>query len=189
MRIVGGKLRGRTLAAPKSITIRPTTDRVRESLFNILEHGYSESLDGGRVLDVFAGTGALGCEALSRGARFALFIESGTEGRALLRQNVDTLGLADCTRIFKRDAIRPGPCPDNKPFGLVFADPPYGKKLAEKALKTLAGQGWLADQALLVVEEEKLSLPNDLEHFVCLERRDFGDTAVGIFRYTGGNNK
>ncbi len=189
MRIVGGKLRGRRLATPKSQTIRPTTDRVRETLFNILEHSYPENLSGGRALDIFAGTGALGCEALSRGAAYALFIETGAEGRALLRQNVDTFGLAGCTRILKRDATRPGPCPQDKPFNLIFADPPYGEKLAEKALKHLVSQGWLADRALLVLEEDKFALPNELENFELLERREFGLTAIGFFRFESGNDK
>ena len=187
MRIVGGRLRGRKLAVPKSQNIRPTTDRVRESLFNILEHSYGEDLENARVLDIFAGTGALGIEALSRGAAFALFIETGTEARALLRQNVDALGLAGCTRIFKRDATRPGPCPNGKPFNLVFADPPYGKGLGERAIATLVAQGWLADEALIVLEEKRESLPAVLDGFDALERRDFGGTTIGFFRYKGDN--
>src|SRR5277367_6104219 len=110
MRIVGGRLGGRTLAGPKSQAIRPTGDRLRESLFNILAHGHShgDPVTGARVLDLFAGTGALGLEAMSRGARFALFIDDAAEARALMRQNVEALGLGGVTRIFRRDATKLG---------------------------------------------------------------------------------
>src|SRR5690349_23967451 len=108
MRIVGGRLGGRTLAAPRSQAIRPTADRLRESLFNILVHAYGNPVDGARVLDLFAGTGALGLEAISRGAAFALFVDDGAEARALLRANVEALGLGGVTRIFRRDATRLG---------------------------------------------------------------------------------
>src|SRR3954471_2088718 len=124
MRIVGGRLRGRALAAPKSQTIRPTADRLRESLFNILAHAYGDPVTGARVLDLFAGTGALGLEAISRGAAFALFVDDGAEARALMRQNVETLGLAAATRIFRRDATKLGPAHPVEPFSLVFLDPP-----------------------------------------------------------------
>src|SRR4051812_21408319 len=108
MRIVGGRLRGRTLAAPKSQAIRPTADRLRESLFNILVHAYEDPVTGARVLDLFAGTGALGLEAMSRGAAFALFVDDGAEARALLRENVATLGLGGTTKVFRRDASKLG---------------------------------------------------------------------------------
>ena len=134
MRIVGGRLRGRTLAAPKSAGIRPTADRLRESLFNILMHAYGDPITGARVLDLFAGTGALGLEAVSRGAAFALFVDDGAEARALLRQNVEALSLPAVTRIFRRDATKLGPAHPVEPFSLAFLDPPYGKGLAEKAL-------------------------------------------------------
>src|SRR5712675_2722777 len=153
MRIVGGRLRGRALAAPKSQAIRPTADRLREALFNILVHAYGDPISGARVLDLFAGTGALGLEALSRGAAFALFVDDGAEARALLRQNVEALGLAAVTRIFRRDATKLGPAHPVEPFSLVFLDPPYGKGLAEKALVSAREGGWLTDDALIVVEE------------------------------------
>src|ERR1051325_6562268 len=98
MRIVGGRLRGRTLAGPQSQAIRPTADRLRESLFNILVHAYGDPVTGARVLDLFAGTGALGLEAISRGAAFALFVDDGAEARALIRATVDTPGLAAVTK-------------------------------------------------------------------------------------------
>src|ERR1700678_1883059 len=153
MRIVGGGLGGRTLAAPKSQAIRPTSDRLRESLFNILAHGYDDPIPGARVLDLFAGTGALGLEAISRGAAFALFIDDGTEARALMRQNVEALGLGGVTRIFRRDATRLGAVHPNEAFGVVFLDPPYRKGFAEKSLASLRDGGWLAPDALVVVEE------------------------------------
>src|SRR5215831_14116767 len=134
MRIVGGRLGGRTLASPRSQAIRPTADRLRESLFNILAHAYADPVTGARVLDLFAGTGALGLEAVSRGAAFALFVDDRAEARALIRANVEQLGLGGVTRIFRRDATRLGAVHPNEPFGLVFLDPPYGQGLAERAL-------------------------------------------------------
>ena len=117
MRVVGGRLRGRALAGPKSNAIRPTADRLRESLFNILHHAYGDPISGARVLDLFAGTGALGIEALSRGAVFALFVDDGAEARALLRENIATLGLGGVCKIFRRDATKLGPAHPIEPFG------------------------------------------------------------------------
>ena len=153
MRIVGGRLRSRPLAAPKTQAIRPTSDRLRESLFNVLAHAYGDPVTGARVLDLFAGTGALGIEALSRGASFALFVDDGAEARALLRENVAALGLGGTTRIFRRDATKLGPAHPIEPFSLVFLDPPYGQGLAERALASALDGGWLAPGALIVVEE------------------------------------
>src|SRR5206468_838844 len=142
MRIVGGRLRGRTLTAPKSRAIRPTTDRLRQALFNVLAHAYGDPISGARVLDLFAGTGALGLEALSRGAAFALFVDNGAEARALLRENVAALGLGGATRIFRRDATKLGAAHPLEPFSLTFLDPPYGQGLAEKALAAARAGGW-----------------------------------------------
>src|SRR6476469_1163142 len=153
MRVVGGRLRGRALAAPKSQAIRPTADRLRESLFNILMHAYGDPVTGARVLDLFAGTGALGLEAISRGAAFALFVDDGAEARALLRQNVEALGVAAVAKIFRRDATRLGPAHPVEPFSIAFLDPPYGKGLAEMALASAREGGWLTDDALIMVEE------------------------------------
>jgi len=124
MRVVGGRLRGRTLAAPQSQAIRPTADRLRESLFNILIHAYGDPIAGARVLDLFAGTGALGIEALSRGAAFALFVDDGAEARALIRENVAALGLGGSSRVFRRDVTKLGPVHPLEPFSLIFLDPP-----------------------------------------------------------------
>jgi 16S rRNA (guanine966-N2)-methyltransferase len=182
MRIVGGRLGGRTLAAPKSQAIRPTTDRLRESLFNILAHGYGDPITGARVLDLFAGTGALGLEAMSRGAAFALFIDDGAESRALMRQNVEALGLGGVTRIFRRDATRLGVVHPNAPFGLVFLDPPYRKGLAEKSLASLHDGGWVTPDALVVVEEAAdagFAAPPGLAE---IERRRYDDTEFTFLR-------
>src|SRR3954449_10034576 len=143
MRGVGGRLRGRNLAAPSSRDIRPTQDRLRESLFNILVHAYDDPIDGARVLDLFAGTGALGIEVVSRGAAFTLFVDNGAEARALLRNNVEALGLGGVTKVYRRDATDPGPAHPMEPFSLVFLDPPYGRGLAEKALASLRDGRWL----------------------------------------------
>src|SRR5580693_5726640 len=182
MRVVGGSLRGRTLAAPKSQTIRPTADRLREALFNILVHAYDNPIAGARVLDLFAGTGALGIEALSRGAAFTLFVDDGAEARALLRENVATLGLGGTSRIFRRDATKLGPAHPVEPFALAFLDPPYGKGLAERALISARAGGWLLRDALIVVEEAtkaKFSVP---EGFTELERRGYDDTEFVMLR-------
>jgi len=182
MRIVGGRLRGRSLAAPKSQGIRPTADRLRESLFNILTHAYGDPISGARVLDLFAGTGALGLEAMSRGAAFALFVDDAAEARALLRQNVEALGLAAVTRIFRRDATKLGPAHPVEPFSLAFLDPPYGKGLAEKALASAREGGWLTEDALIVVEEAAeggFTAPAGFEE---IERRRYDDTEFVFLR-------
>jgi 16S rRNA (guanine966-N2)-methyltransferase len=185
MRIVGGQLRGRTLAAPKSQAIRPTADRLRESLFNILLHAYADPVSGARVLDLFAGTGALGLEALSRGAAFALFVDDGAQARALLRENVTALGLGGATRIFRRDATRLGAAHPVEPFTLAFLDPPYGQGLAEKALVSARAGGWLASDALVVVEEAAKAAFVAPEGFEELERRVYDDTALVVLRHRG----
>src|SRR4030095_8884108 len=120
MRVVGGRLRGRNLASPSSQEIRPTADRLRESVFNILMHAYDNPIEGARVLDLFAGTAALGIEAISRGAKFALFVDNGAEARALLRNNVESLGLGGVTKVYRRDAADPGPAPAVEAFSLVL---------------------------------------------------------------------
>ncbi|HMK70464.1 MAG TPA: 16S rRNA (guanine(966)-N(2))-methyltransferase RsmD [Xanthobacteraceae bacterium] len=182
MRVVGGSLRGRALAAPKSPTIRPTADRLRESLFNILLHAYGDPVSGARVLDLFAGTGALGIEAASRGAAFALFIDDSAEARALIRENVAALGLGGVTRIFRRDATSLGPARPVEPFSLVFLDPPYGQGLAEKALAAACAGGWLAPDALIVIEESAKSAFTAPQGFSELERRRYDDSEFVFLR-------
>ena len=182
MRIVGGQHRGRALATPRTRDIRPTSDRLRESLFNILVHGHGEPVTGARVLDLFAGTGALGIEAISRGAAYALFVDEGVEARALLRDNVETLGLGGVTRIFRRDATNLGPAHPIEAFSLVFLDPPYGKGLAEKALLSARAGGWLKPNALIVVEEAADAGFKPPEGFAELERRSYDDTEFAFLR-------
>jgi 16S rRNA (guanine966-N2)-methyltransferase len=184
MRIVAGRFRGRAIAAPKHEGLRPTSDRVRESVFNVLEHGIDDfAVSGARVVDLFAGTGALGLEALSRGAAFCLFVEDSAQARALIRDNIEAMQLTGVARIFRRDATKLGPAGTLEPFALAFLDPPYGKGLAELGLSALAEGGWLVENAIVVVEERAgtdIALP---EAFTELDRRTYGDTQVLIARY------
>lgn len=185
VRIVGGDFRGRALVAPKSNDIRPTTDRTRESLFNILAHAYPEALDGGRVIDLFAGTGAVGLEALSRGASQGLFVETSVEGRGLLRTNIEALGLQGRARIFRRDATDLGAPGTMQPFNFLFADPPYGNGLGEKALDQCQRHGWLVPGALAILEERADVEPEAVAGYAPLEVRTFGDTRMHFYRYRG----
>jgi len=182
MRVVGGRLKGRNIASPSSREIRPTQDRLRESLFNILVHAYDNPIDGARVLDLFAGTGALGIEAVSRGAAFTLFVDNGAEARALLRNNVEALGLGGVTKIYRRDATNLGPAHPVEPFSLVFVDPPYGKGLGEKALVSLRDGGWLTPGALLVVEEATAASFKAPGGVAELERRAYDETEFVFLR-------
>jgi 16S rRNA (guanine966-N2)-methyltransferase len=182
MRIVGGRFRGTALAGPKSSAIRPTSDRLRETLFNILAHGHAERLDGARVLDLFSGTGALGLEALSRGARFVQFVEESAEARGLIRTNVEKLGLTGVTKIWRRDATRLGPAAGVEPFGLAFLDPPYGKGLGEGALAAALSGGWLEPGALAVLEEAadaEIAVPPGYE---VIDDRDYGEARLMFLR-------
>ena len=180
VRIVGGKFRGRPLVTPLTNAIRPTTDRTRESLFNILAHGFPGKVEGARVVDLFAGTGALGLEALSRGARYAIFIEETAEGRGLLRQNIEALGLQGHTKVLRRDACQLGPVGTMEPFDLVFADPPYGRHMGEKAFLSALEGGWLNPDALLVLEEDVGAALELDERFVVFEERNYGGTIIRL---------
>jgi 16S rRNA (guanine966-N2)-methyltransferase len=182
MRVVGGRLKGRNIASPASTAIRPTQDRLRESLFNILVHAYANPIDGARVLDLFAGTGALGIEAVSRGAKFALFVDNGAEARALLRNNVEALGLGGVTKVYRRDATHLGPAHPMEPFSLVFLDPPYSKGLADTALTSLREGGWLVPDALVVVEEATAVAFAAPDGYAELERRAYDDTEFVLLR-------
>ncbi|WP_112320767.1 16S rRNA (guanine(966)-N(2))-methyltransferase RsmD [Oceanibium sediminis] len=181
MRIIGGRHRGTALASvgkgDEGAHLRPTTDRVRESLFNLLAHGDYPPLEGARVLDLFAGTGALGFEALSRGAGPVLFVDAGLKARALIRENADKLGVTGQVKIFRRDATRLGEV-QGKPYGLVFLDPPYGKGLGEKALSAALQGGWIAPGALIVWEEGTDIAPP--EGVMLRDSRRYGDTTVHI---------
>jgi 16S rRNA (guanine966-N2)-methyltransferase len=185
MRIIGGRLKGRVLVAPSSRAIRPTSDRLRESIFDILEHRYPGHVEGARAVDLFAGSGALAIEALSRGARFALFVDNGAEARALLRANVEALGLGGVTRVWRADATRLGSAPAGGPFRLAFLDPPYGQNLAGPALASLVAGGWLEADALCLVEEAakaEIAAPAGL---AVMDQRTYGDTRIVIFERAG----
>jgi 16S rRNA (guanine966-N2)-methyltransferase len=183
MRIVGGRFRGRALAGPRTNAIRPTSDRLRESLFNILAHSYGLPREGTRVLDLFAGTGALGLEAVSRGAAQALFVESGVEARGLIRTNIEALGLTGSTRILRRDATDLGRAGTIQPFDLVFCDPPYGRGLGERALASAAAGGWLNPGALAVLEEDSEVAVVPPALFEVIELREAGDSQLNVMRW------
>ncbi len=185
MRVIGGKHRGRKLLAPEGKEVRPTSERAREALFDILAHGRlsdGPAYEDAQVLDAFAGTGAFGLEALSRGARRVTFMEKDRQVRALLQQNVDALGETQQAAILSADATRPprasGAC------SLAFLDPPYREDLAAPALKALAATGWFAAGALVIVE---LATREDLEApagFELLEERRYGAAKFVFFRYS-----
>lgn len=186
MRIVSGKLRGRTLATPGDDAIRPTSDRVREAVFNWLLHGDPVAkIDGGRVIDLFAGTGAMGIEALSRGAQFCLLVEESAEARGLIRRNIEAFGLTGVTKVWRRDATDLGPAGNMQPYDVAFLDPPYGKGLGEKALATLATGGWLVADALCVLEERKGVAIDVPAAYEVIDQREWGDTQAVLLRFAG----
>lgn len=184
MRIVGGKFKGHGLVGPASTAIRPTLDRVRESLFNILAHGIEGfDIEGARVMDLFAGTGALGLEALSRGAKFCQFVDESAEARGVIRRNADALGAIGMCKIWRRDATKLGDCTPQSPFDLVFIDPPYGKGLGEQALASLVEGEWLSTDAVIVLEESGKSVVTDVTGVTLIDTRNYGDTQVRVFTY------
>ena len=188
MRIVAGKYKAQAIEAPKGLATRPTLDRVRQALFNVLEHGPAQvDFEGARVLDLFAGSGALGLEALSRGARFALFVEDQAAARAAIRRNVEALGLTGTTKIWRRDATKLGDAGRLAPFDLVFCDPPYGKGLGGKglgkqALEAAAEGGWIASEGIVVLEERAGVEPALADAFAVIDRRRYGETDILIAR-------
>jgi 16S rRNA (guanine966-N2)-methyltransferase len=178
MRVIGGRLKGRELKAPGSDAIRPTSDRLRETVFNILAHSYGNPVAGARVVDLFSGTGAMAIEALSRGAAFALLVDQGAQACAIIRANFVALDLGGAARILRRDACKLGPAPGGECFNLAFVDPPYGKDLVPPTLNALRDGGWLGKDALAVIEERagaEVALPDG---FVLRETRRFGVTQV-----------
>lgn len=184
MRIVGGTFKGRTLTAPAGRATRPTSDRARESTFNVLAHAeWAGGLEGRRVLDLFAGAGALGLEAMSRGAAFALFVETDAAARGAIRDNIEALGLFGSTRIHRRDATDLGAKPAGlgAPFDLVFCDPPYGKGLGERALSKLVPGGWITHDALIVFECGADEMP-DVRGMYTLDTRAYGAAKVLFLR-------
>lgn len=187
MRIVGGSLKGKSLTPPKNMDVRPTSDRVRESLFNILVHGIENlDLEGAYICDLFAGTGALGIEAMSRGAIWCLFVDDAAASRGLIRDNTMALGLNGKSKISRQNATDIGPMSKRSPqFDLVFADPPYNQNLGEKALASLHHHGWLKINAIVVLEESKRAEVKMPDFFDILDERNYGDTQIIIARYIG----
>lgn len=188
MRIVAGEFRGRALSAPAGDRTRPTSDRARQAIFNVLEHAaWSPGLRGRRVIDLFAGTGALGFEAISRGADFCLFVETDEGARGAIRETVDAFGLFGRTRVHRRDAtdlgVRPGS--DGPAFDLAFLDPPYGKGLGEAALERLAAGGWLTPDAVIVFERGAQEPPLESPGFEVVDERDYGAARVWFLRRRG----
>jgi 16S rRNA (guanine966-N2)-methyltransferase len=180
MRIIAGRFRGKQLTSPEGQSIRPTADRVRESLFNILASRLGPDFSGLRVLDLFAGTGALGLEALSRGAASAVFVETDAEARGLIRDHIEAFGVAGTARLLRRDATALGPAGTMGPVDLVFLDPPYGQGMGEKALASLTQGGWLSPDSLIVLEERAdvaVELP---QGFVLDDRRVYGAAAIHL---------
>lgn len=184
MRIIGGKFKSTALASvgkgDEGAHLRPTTDRVRESLFNVLTHGNYPEIEGTRVLDLFAGTGALGLEALSRGASSVQFVDDGNKSNALIKQNINNLGVRGDTKIYRRNATKLG---ENRsdPFNMIFLDPPYGKGLGEKAIAACVSGDWLANNALIVWEETESVQPP--AGFEVLDTRKYGNTTITILQY------
>ncbi|WP_428407019.1 16S rRNA (guanine(966)-N(2))-methyltransferase RsmD [Hyphococcus sp.] len=187
MRIIGGAFRGRTIIAPKGMIARPTADRTREALFNILSARADVAFEGARVIDLFAGSGALGLEAMSRGAEWCLFVETDASARGAIRDNIEALGLFGTTRIHRRSAAELGPKPAGvgPPFSLAFLDPPYGKDLCAPAMEILRDGGWLAPGAVVIAEQGKDEAPVTVEGFIEDDRRKYGAAQIGIYAYTG----
>ena len=183
MRIVAGKFRGKQLTSPADDGTRPTSDRARESIFNILGSLLGPVLEGRRVLDLFAGTGALGLEALSRGAAQVTFVETGAEARGLIRDHIEAFGVAGITKLLRRDATALGKPGTFGQFDLVFLDPPYHRGLGEKALAELAANGWLAPGAVIVWEEAADAEVTVPEGFALDDTRQYGAAAIRFLTF------
>jgi 16S rRNA (guanine966-N2)-methyltransferase len=180
MRIIAGTFSGRPLVAPPGRATRPTSDRAREAVFNVLAHApWSAGLEGRRVLDLFAGSGAYGLEAMSRGAAFALFVETDAAARGAIRDNIEALGLFGNTRLHRRSAIDLGrrPAGLDAPFDLVFIDPPYAKGLAEEALRRLPEGDWIDNDACIVLECSADEKPS-VDGFTLHDERTYGAARV-----------
>ncbi len=178
MRIVGGSLKGWALKSPDSDMIRPTSDRLRETIFNILAHSYGNPVAGARVIDLFAGTGAMALEALSRGADSAFFLDQSANACAIIRDNLATLDLGRAARILRRDARNLGPAPEGENFNLAFLDPPYGKDFVAPTLNALREGSWLGAGAVVVIEERAGAEVNLPDGFALRETRRYGVAQV-----------
>jgi 16S rRNA (guanine966-N2)-methyltransferase len=186
MRIIAGRYRGKHLITPSDDSIRPTADRVRESIFDILSSRLGQSFEGLRILDLFAGTGAMGLEALSRGAAGVVLVDTGVEARGVIRDNIEALGAGGVAKLLRRDATALGPSGTMGAFDVVFVDPPYGEGLGERALVSARAGGWIAPDAVIVVEEARdtaLALPDG---FTLDDRRDYGAAAVHFVSLASG---
>jgi 16S rRNA (guanine966-N2)-methyltransferase len=186
MRIVGGAHRGRRIEAPGGLEVRPTADRTREALFNILEHGRfaadgTSALAGARVLDAFAGSGALGLEALSRGAVHATFMDNNAIARSAIRANAKALGESARASVLQADATTPPAA--GTPYNIVFLDPPYRSGLAEQALAALAARGWIADGAICSVELAAREAFAPPPGFTSIDERRYGKAKLILLRY------
>lgn len=189
MRIVAGKLKGRAITAPEGMGTRPTSDRARQAIFNVLEHAaWAEPLQGARVMDLFAGSGALGFEAVSRGAAFALFVETDDEARGAIRENADAFSVMGATRVHRRSAVDLGvrPGSDGEAFDLAFLDPPYGKGLGEQALARLIEGAWLKPGAVVVFERGTDEPEIETPGYERLDVRDYGAARVLFLRASSG---
>ncbi|MBA5724217.1 16S rRNA (guanine(966)-N(2))-methyltransferase RsmD [Candidatus Liberibacter sp.] len=183
MQIIGGKFRGRSLYAPKNRSIRPTESRTKESLFNVIMHVYPNALNATRMLDVFAGTGCIGFEALSRGCQYVLFIDNNSESLRLIRKNSTLLNVGKSSDILLRNALYLGNIGDTKPFQILYLDPPYCQGLAQKALDSIDSGGWLEPSALVIIEEH-IGVDISVGHaFKFLQKRRYRDTQIHFFCY------
>lgn len=185
MRIVAGSLKGRAILAPEGQNTRPTSDRARQAIFNVLEHAsWGESLHDMRVMDIYAGSGALGFEALSRGAAFALFVEIDDGARGVIRENMDAYGLFGRGRVHRRSATDLGECPGSvgEAFDLAFLDPPYAKGLGEQTLERLREGQWLKPGAIVVFERGSDEPDIDTPGYERLDARDYGAARVLFLR-------
>lgn len=185
MRIIAGEFSGRRIITPDGRATRPTSDRTRESLFNILSHRDGFSWPEARVLDLFSGSGALGFEAMSRGAAWCLFVETDTAARAVIRSNIETFGLFGATRLHRRSATDLGLLPASAAphYTLAFLDPPYGKDLAPRAMASMAGGEWLAPDALVVIEQGADEKPAEHDHYTEISRRPYGAAQIGVYQF------
>ncbi len=183
MRIIGGKFKGKKLISPKSDNIRPTSDRAREAIFNILASKINNDFSKFNILDLFAGTGALGIEAISRGGQSVVFVDNDVNSRALIRSNIENFALGGVAKLLKRDAGNLGKNEKFEPFNLVFLDPPYGKNLGERALLSASMGGWIERGAIIILEEgakNNIELASD---FIIFDKRKYGESKIWFLRF------